>query len=71
MVRQVTMHVERANSLRRTRQFLEDIMLRKYKRVPVEVREIARNLLRHYPFDSEIDRYEEKMMPKHEKSFKK
>lgn len=46
-------------------------MLRKYKRVPVEVREIARNLLRHYPFDSEIDRYEEKMMPKHEKSFKK
>ncbi len=46
-------------------------MLRKYKRVPVELREIDRNLLRHYPFDSELDRYEEKMMPKNEKRFNK
>ena len=57
--------------MRRARKFLEDLMLRKYKRVPVEVREIARNILRHYPFDSEVDRYEEKMMSEHERRLSK
>jgi len=68
----LTLHVERANSMRRARKFLEDLMLRKYKRVPIEVREIARNILRHYPFDYEVDQYEKKMMPEREKGlFKK
>ena len=67
----MTLHTERANALRRAREFLEDLMLRKYPRTPLVIRERARCILRHYPFDSEIDRYEEKMMPEHEKRFSK
>jgi hypothetical protein len=65
----MTLHFERANSLRWARKFLEDLMLGKYKRVPVEVREEARNILRHYPYDYEVDEYEKKLMPEREKGF--
>lgn len=46
----MTIEVEAMNAIERTRNFLRIVVLGgKYKRVPKQLREDARGLLKHYP----------------------
>ena len=52
----MTLPDERTRAVWNTRQFLYDLLSRKYKRVPKEVREQAYRCLRHYPGSIELIR---------------
>lgn len=49
----MTTPTERADAILDTGQFLDDLM-RKYKRVPAEVKDMAYSLMRHYPSKTEL-----------------
>jgi hypothetical protein len=58
---EMTLPDERYRAIRNTRLFLGDLLDRSvYPRVPREVRTIARQLLKHYPGDYDLDRLAEK-----------
>lgn len=68
----MTLPDERYRAVRMTRLFLQDLLIPgKIARVPKEVRQQARGLLRHYPSDSDMykaclgapDTFQEKMEP--------
>lgn len=51
----MTLPDERARAVIYTRRFLFDLINpKKFRRVPKQVREIAYNLLKHYPGESEL-----------------
>jgi hypothetical protein len=57
----MTLPDERYRAIQQTRQFLSDLLDRTiYPRVPREVRAEARRLLKHYPFNFDLDRLSEK-----------
>lgn len=52
----MTLPYERTNSVNRTRKFLIDLMNPKETpRVPKDIRQYARSLLKHYPSEFEMD----------------
>ena len=52
----MTLPFERLRAVNSTREFLFDLAIpSKTPRVPKEVRDRARALLRHYPFESDLD----------------
>lgn len=51
----MTLPNERKNSLILARRFLIDLVTGEYKRTPKEAKVAARSVLKHYPFDSQID----------------
>jgi hypothetical protein len=64
----MTLPDERTRAVVMTREFLLRLITREYKRVPAEVREEARMLIRHYPCAYEIDMAAEKAPKIFEKS---
>jgi hypothetical protein len=57
----MTLPDERYRAVIWAKKFLEELAFDKtYKRVPREVRDTARSILRHYPFESELERAAEK-----------
>ncbi len=53
----MTIPAERIRACKWADDFLTDIILGKYKRVPEELKEIARRILRHYPDKNLFDYY--------------
>lgn len=52
----MTLSYERLRAVNYTREFLFDLLiLSKTPRIPKEIRERARSLLRHYPAESEME----------------
>jgi len=52
----MTLPFERLRAVNSTREFLFDLAIpSKTPRIPKEVRDRARALLRHYPFESDLD----------------
>jgi hypothetical protein len=52
----MTLPFERLRAVNSTREFLFDLLIpSKTQRVPKEVRDRARSLLRHYPFESDME----------------
>lgn len=56
----MTLPDERTYAVTNTRQFLLDLACGKIKRIPSEVRQMARSLLRHYPGHFDMHRTAEK-----------
>lgn len=52
----MTLPNERKYAVVAAKEFLLDLFLGKHKRVPKEVRAIARNLLKYYPADYQLDK---------------
>jgi len=50
----VTLPFERTWAVQNARQFLVEICTGEVKRIPADIRERARRLLRHYPHDLEL-----------------
>jgi hypothetical protein len=52
----MTLPYERLRAVNKTREFLFDILIpSKTPRIPKEIRQRARSLLKHYPFESELE----------------
>ena len=64
----MTLPIERTNAVLRTERFLIDLMdSKKYPRVPANVREEARRLLRHYPTKYDLVYMDDSFEPLSEK----
>lgn len=64
----MTLPIERTNAVLRTERFLIDLMdPKKYPRVPANVREEARRLLRHYPTKYDLTYMDDSFEPLSEK----
>lgn len=57
----MTLPFERKNALLMTRDFLRSLLNRsETKRVPLEIRQLARSCLKHYPNEYEIEKLSKK-----------
>lgn len=64
----MTLPIERTNAVKRTERFLIDLQdAKKYPKVPANVREEARRLLRHYPTKYDLVYMEDSFQPLDEK----
>lgn len=58
----MTLPIERSRSIRNVREFLYSLMDRsKTPRVPMKIRMLARQVLKHFPSDFEIEQSAEKL----------
>jgi len=60
----MTLPYERTNAVNRTREFLYDLLdPKKTPRIPKEIRQRARSLLKHYPTEYDMDRASDVLIP--------